>query len=212
MKEMKRALKALAITITAYLLQACVMHYLAIRGIVGSVIFAALSILIVSCGKKYAFCASCLLGMTMESMMGNVKALYVIAYPIITMLCAQYFADMSDRQLERRRVIIESRQVRISEGKGKKHWWQRFMLRYRDSDLPPVVRIPLCAGIMDLLLNMTLNAYLYLIGEELTMVQVFRALGSTVYTMGLALVLMVPFRALLGMYRRRKRQEGGGFA
>ena len=86
------------------------------------------------------------------------------------------------------------------------------MLRYRDSDLPPVVRIPLCAGIMDLLLNMTLNAYLYLIGEELTMVQVFRALGSTVYTMGLALVLMVPFRALLGMYRRRKRQEGGGFA
>lgn len=211
MKEMKRALKALAITIAAYLIQACVMHYLAFRGIVGSVIFASLSILIVSCGKKYAFCASCLLGMIMESMMGNVKALYVIAYPVITMLCAQYFADMTDRQLERRRVIIESRQVRISEGRGKKHWWQRFMLRYRDSDLPPIVRIPLCAGIMDLLLNITLNAYLYLIGEDLTVTQAFRALGSMAYTMALALALMVPFRAFLGMYRRRKRQEGGVF-
>ena len=210
MKEMKRALKALAITVMAYLLQTCVMHYLAVQGIVGSVIFAALSILIVSCGKKYAFCASCIIGMITESMVGNVKALYVIAYPVITMLCAQYFADMTDRQLERRRVIIESRQVRISEGKGKKHWWQRFMLRYRDSDLPPVVRIPLCAGIMDLMLNVTMNAYLYLIGEELTSAQFFRAVGSLVYTMALALALMVPFRAVLGMYRRKKRQEGGG--
>ena len=211
MRELKRALKALAITVFGYLLQACAMHYLSFRGVVGSAVFAALAILTVSCGKKYAFCASCLTGMMMESMMSNVNALYVIAYPVITMLCAQYFADMSDRQLERRRVIIESRQVRISEGKGKKHWWQRFMLRYRDSDLPPVVRIPLCAGFMDLLLNITLNAYLYLIGEELTAVQAFRALGSMVYTMALALLLMVPFRALLGMYRRKKRQEGGGF-
>ena len=209
MKALKRALKALIVTLLAYLTQACVMKYLTFQGIHGSVVFAALSIIIVSCGKKYAFCASCLTGMMMECMLSSVPALYVIAFPVITMFAAQTFADMSDRQLERRRVIIESRQVRISEGKGKEHWWQRFMLRYRDSDLPPVVRIPLCAALMDFLLNAVLCAYMYLIGEELTLLHLGRILVSMLYTAFLALILMVPLRYVLGMYRRRKVREGG---
>ena len=209
MKALKRALKALIVTLLAYLTQACVMKYLTFQGIHGSVVFAALSIIIVSCGKKYAFCASCLIGMMMECMLSSVPVLYVIAFPVITMFAAQTFADMSDRQLERRRVIIESRQVRISEGKGKEHWWQRFMLRYRDSDLPPVVRIPLCAALMDFLLNAVLCAYMYLIGEELTLLHAGRILVSMLYTAFLALILMVPLRYVLGMYRRRKVREGG---
>ena len=209
MTALKRALKALLVTLLAYLVQACVMKYLTVQGIHGSVIFAALSIIIVSCGKKYAFCASCLIGMMMECMLSSVPVLYVIAFPVITMFAAQTFADMSDRQLERRRVIIESRQVRISEGKGKEHWWQRFMLRYRDSDLPPVVRIPLCAALMDFLLNAVLCAYMYLIGEELTLLHAGRILVSMLYTAFLALILMVPLRYVLGMYRKRKVREGG---
>lgn len=209
MKALKRALKALIVTLLAYLTQVCVMKYLTIQGIHGSVIFAALSIIIVSCGKKYAFCASCLIGMMMECMAASVPALYVIAYPVITMFAAQSFADMSDRQLERRRVIIEGLQVRVSEGKSKEHWWQRFMLRYRDSDLPPAVRIPLCAAMMDFLMNVLLAVYMYLIGEELTMLHAGRILISTVYTLALSLILMVPLRYVLGMYRKRKPREGG---
>ena len=209
MKSLKRALKALIVTLLAYLTQACVMKYLTFQGIYGSVVFAVLSIIIVSCGKKYAFCASCLIGMMMECMMSSVPALYVIAYPVITMFAAQSFADMSDRQLERRRVIIEGRQALISEGKGKDHWWQHLMLRYRDSDLPPVVRIPLCAALMDFLLNAVLCAYMYLIGEELTLTHVGRILVSLLYTAALALILMVPLRYVLGMYRRKKPREGG---
>ncbi len=125
------------------------------------------------------------------------------------MFAAQSFADMSDRQLERRRVIIESRQVRISEGKGKDHWWQHLMLRYRDSDLPPAVRIPLCAALMDFLLNAVLAAYMYLIGEELTLLHAGRILISVVYTMAISLILMIPLRYVLGMYRKRKPREGG---
>ena len=200
MKALKRALKALAVTLLAYLVQVCAMKYLTFQGIYGSVVFAALAVIIVSCGKKYAFCASCLTGMFMECMLSSVPALYVIAYPIITMFAAQSFADMSDRQLERRRVIIESRQVRISEGKGKDHWWDHFMLRYRDSDLPPAVRIPLYA---------VLTAYMYLIGEELTLTHLSRILVSLIYTLLLALILMVPLRYVLGMYKKRKPREGG---
>ncbi len=209
MKALKRALKALIVTLLAYLTQACVMKYLTFQGIHGSVIFAVLSIIIVSCGKKYAFCASCLIGMMMECMLSSVPALYAIAFPVITMFAAQTFADMSDRQLERRRVIIESRQVRISEGKGKDHWWQHFMLRYRDSDLPPAVRIPLCAALMDVLLNAVLCAYMYLIGEEITLLHLGRILISMLYTVALALILTVPLRYVLGMYRKRKPREGG---
>ena len=209
MKALKRGLKALAITVLAYLVQVCVMRHLAFRGITGSVVFAVLSVLTVSCGKKYAFCASCLIGMMMECMVGNVHALYVIAYPVITMIWAQYFADMSDRQLERRRMITEDLQLSISEGKVKEHWWHRFMLRYRDSDLPPAVRIPLCAGAMDLLLNVVLCAYMYLIGEELILTHLARILASVLYTMFLALVLLVPLRYILGMYRKRSRPRGG---
>ena len=209
MKPLKRALKALLVTLLAYLTQACVMKYLTVQGIHGSVVFSALSILIVSCGKKYAFCASCLIGMMTECMAASVPALYVIAYPVITMFAAQSFADMSDRQLERRRVTIENLRARVSEGKGKEHWWHHFMLRYRDSDLPPAVRIPVCAALMDFLMNTLLAVYMYLIGEELTLLHVSRILGSTVYTVILSLILMVPLRYVLGMYRKRKPLEGG---
>jgi len=176
---------------------------------VGSVTFAALSIIIVTCGKKYAFCASCIIGILSESMVSNVPALYLIAYPVITMFCAQYFADMTDRQRERRRMMIENRRVAISAGKGKKHWWQRFMLRYRDTDLLPIVRIPLCAAVMDLIMNVVLILYMYLIGEEWSFVYLSRTAVSVLYTAGLALALMVPLRYVLGMYRFRKRDEGG---
>ena len=111
MKSLKRGLKALVITFLAYLVQVCVMPYLPINGVSGSVVFAVIAVFTVSCGKKYAFCSSCLIGMMMETMLSNVPGLYVIAYPAITMLCAQTFADMTDRQLERRRLAYERRQV-----------------------------------------------------------------------------------------------------
>lgn len=209
MKPLKRALKALIVTLLAYLVQVCVMKYLTFQGIHGSVVFAALAVIIVSCGKKYAFCASCLIGMMMECMAASVPVLYVIAYPVITMFIAQSFADMTDRQLERRQMIIEGFRVRVSEGKVKEHWWQRFMLRYRDSDLPPIVRIPVSATLMDLLMNAVLAVYMYLIGEELTGTHLWRILISTLYTAALSLILMVPLRWILGMYHKRKPHEGG---
>lgn len=211
MKPLKRALKVLLLTVAAYLVQVCVMRYFTVRSVVGSVIFAVLAVIVVTCGKKYAFCASCIIGMMMECMLSNsnVPSLYVIAYPAITMLCAQTFADMTDRQLEQRRLAYERRQVRISQGQGRKHWWYSFMLRYRDADLPPVIRIPLCAGEMDFFLNLVLIAYMYLIGEEVTLIHVYRLAGSILYTMGLAAALMLPCRKLLGMYPRAKRVQGG---
>ena len=213
MKELKKGLKALLITVLAYLIQACVMEHLAIggkAGITGSVLFAALAILTVSCGKKYAFCASCIIAMLMESMLSSVQGLYIIAYPVITMLCAQFFADMSDRQRERRRMLNDGRRSRRGEQSVRIRWWTQLIHYQREGDLPAHLRIPLCAGLMDMILNIVLIAYMYLIGIDLSFTHFGRAFVSILYTMALAVILMIPTRYFLGMYRRKKKREKGG--
>lgn len=190
MRELKKGLKVLALTLGAYLIQGCVMEHLAVQGAIGSVEFAVIAILTVSYGKKYAFCSACLIGILKECMLGNVPAFYAIAYPVIAMLCAQFFADMSERKRERLRMLNTTG-------------------RRRETDYPAEIRIPLCAGMMDALLNIVLCAYLYLIGVDITFFHAARLLGSLAYTMALAAGLMVPLRIFLGMYRRRRRSEGG---
>lgn len=192
MREIKKGLKVLLLTLLAYLTQVCVMQYFSIGGVVGSVPFAWLAILVVSYGKKYGFCASCLIGILMECMLANVPVLYLVAYPIITMLCAQVFADMSERERQRRRTA--------GAKKSK-----------RETDLPVLIRIPCCAAMMSLILETVLCAYLYLIGVEITFQHAGRVLLAVLYTAGLALGLMVPLRYMLSMYPRRRKlrqQEG----
>lgn len=191
MREIKRGLKALVLTLLAYLFQVCVMLYFPVSGVVGNLPFAWLAILVVSYGKKYGFCASCIIGMLMEAMLSNVHVMYLVAYPIITMLCAQVFADMSDRQRERRRT-------QNTDG------------RRRENDLPVIVRIPCCAALMDFILEVVLCAYMYLIGVEITWLHVGRVLLAVLYTTALALLLMYPVRVLLGMYPRRKKARAQG--
>ena len=187
MRELIKGLKVLLLTFAAYLIQVCVMQYFSVAGVTGSVLFAWLAILTVSYGKKYTFCASCLIGLLMESMLANVKGIYVIVYPAAAMLCAQLFADMTDSQRQRRR---------------QQH---RKFFRLPQNDLPVVVRIPCCAALMDLILGVVLCAYLYLIGVEITFRHVLRLLLSALYTGALALLLMRPLRRLMGMGPRRKK-------
>lgn len=189
MIALRKALFALLITLLAYLTQVCVMPYLQIGGITGSVIFAAIAVLTVSCGKKYTFCSSLLIGMMMECMQAGINALYIIAYPAIAMLCAQFYADMSDRQRERRRT-----------GDGKR----------RQDDLPALLRIPLCALTMSMIMSVILGAYAYLTGVDIGWLHIGRAFFTAVYTAAIAVAVMLPCRAMLGMYRRRRSRFHGG--
>ena len=209
MKALKRALTVLALTVLAYLIQVCVMQYLAIGGVAGSAVFAVLAVIVVSCGKKYDFCATCIVGMMMESMLSNIPGFYVIAYPVITMLCAQAFADMTDRQLERRRMMNDSRRSRRQDSGSRDRWWNRMLSHRREGDLPAHLRIPLCAVLMDLIMNIALCTYMYLIGEDITAIHAARAAGAALYTAGIAVLIMVPVRYVLRMYTPRTRTKGG---
>lgn len=189
MTALRKALVALILTLAAYLTQVCVMPYLAVGGITGSLLFAVIAVLTVSCGKKYTFCSSLLIGLLMECMQASINALYIIAYPAISMLCAQFYADMSDRQRERRRA---------SDGKR------------RQDDLPALLRIPLCALTMSLIMSVILGEYTYLTGIDITWMHFSRAFFTALYTAAAAVAVMLPCRALLGMYRRRKSRFQGG--
>lgn len=192
MKELIKGLKVLFLTLFAYLFQACAMQYFAIGGVTASLPFVTLAVFVVSLGKKYAFCASCIIGICMECMLANVPALYLIAYPVITMLCAQLFADLTERQRERR----------LSDHQGK-----TIFSRLRQKEMPALMRIPLCALLMDLIWHTVMCVYMYLIGVELDFGHFSRLFGAVAYTGVLTLVLMLPLRTFLGMYRRPKRKK-----
>lgn len=189
MIALRKALVALLLTLLAYLTQVCVMPYLQIGGISGSVLFAVIAVLTVSCGKKYTFCSSLFIGMLMESMQSSINALFIIAYPAIAMLCAQFYADMNDRQRERRRTTDSKR---------------------RQDDLPALLRIPLCAFTMSVIMSIILGAYSYLTGIDITWLHIGRAFFTASYTSVITTIIMLPCRLMLGMYRRRRSRFRGG--
>lgn len=186
----KRPLKALAMALLAYLLDVCVMPYLTINQVSGSVSFAMIAIVTVSYGKKAGFCMGAVIGILMEAMLASVHVLYLLLYPVIAALCAQFFGDMSERQRERRHTVDNKR---------------------RQDDLAPAIRIPLCAALSSLLMNIVLVVYGYLSGFGITFVQFYRTFVAVIYTVVIAVVLMLPVRYFLGIYgtRKERRQKRG---
>ena len=81
----------------------------------------------------------------------------------------------------------------------------------RQEDLPAFLRIPLSAFCMCLSMQIINLGYVYLIGSPITFSHIFRALLQTLYTAALSLILALPVRFMLGMYKKRTNevQEGG---
>lgn len=173
-------------TLLAYLADVCIMPYLAIGNVSGSVSFAMIAVLTVSYGKKAAFVSGAVVGILMETMLASVPALYVIAYPVIATLCAQFFADMSDRQRERRRTSEKP---------------------VRQDDLPALLRIPLCAALSGAIFSAVLIVYGYLAGYGLTIGHFTRSFFTIAYTCAIAVIIMLPVRYFLGIYGTRKERK-----
>lgn len=177
---MRNVLKATFITLIAYLLQVCAMPYLKIGGVIGNVSVVCIAILTVSLGKKYAFGASCMTGILMDVMTTSIAGLYAVIWPVVSMVFAMVFADMSD----------ERREIRRNRNKDSR-------------DMNPHIRIPLNAICICLALEVILLTYTTLSGTQLTLRHISRVLLSVGYTGILAIVLMWPVRAWLHMYGGR---------
>ncbi|MBQ7455576.1 MAG: hypothetical protein IJS53_03960 [Clostridia bacterium] len=185
---MFRAIKAFLLTLLAYLLQVSVMQHLKIGGVAANLAAVNIAIITVSLGKKHAFCTSCLTGILLEAMTASVGGLYAVLYPVVSMLFAQVFADMSDEKRERR-------MLRQSDGRRIK------------GDMNPHLRIPLCAVCITASLEAIFLVYASLSGTELALSRLIgRAVLTVVYTGVLAVLVMAPARWYLGMYGRRVRR------
>ena len=186
---MKKVLKAVLLTLLAYLFQVCAMQHLKIYGVVGNLLAVNIAILTVSLGKKYAFGASCMTGILLEAMTSSVGGLYVVLYPVFSMLFAQVFADMSD---EKREKLLLKQSDTSKPIKG---------------DRNPHLRIPLDAMCIAAGIEAIFFIYVTLSGTEIsTTTLLLRAIVSVLYTGALAVILMVPVRFFLRMYGGRVRR------
>ena len=212
MKQFIRPLRVIILTLVSYLLDVCVMRHFYIGSVTANVCLAGIAIITVSYGKKAAFCAGCIIGILMECMLASVPVLYLLSYPIITMLCAQWFADLSDRQRERRKLAIamdrqgreETRFHALYTGKIVKAFKRIIQFFRRDENMNPYLRIPLCALTEAVIFNAVQMVYGYISGFGLDSGHFIRAAASCVYTAAAAIVLMLPYRAFLKLLGRRR--------
>ena len=185
---MRKVIKAAFLTLICYLLQVCAMQHLKIYGVVGNLLAANIAIATVSLGKKYAFGTSCLSGILLEAMTSSVGGLYVVLYPVFSMLFAQIFADMSD---EKREKLLLRQSDTTKKIRG---------------DLNPHLRIPLDAMCIAAGIEAVCLIYVTLSGTEISLVLLLRALISVLYTGLLTVLIMFPARLFLHMYGGRVRR------
>ena len=212
MKQWIRPLRVIILTLISYLLDVCVMRHLYIGSVTANICLAGIAIITVSYGKKAAFCAGCIIGILMECMLASVPVLYLLSYPIITMLCAQWFADLSDRQRERRKLAVAmdrqgkevTRFQALYTGKIIKLFKRIIQFFRRDENMNPYLRIPLCALTEAVLFNAVQMVYGYISDFGLDSGHIMRAMASCAYTMAAAIVLMIPYRAFLKLLGRRR--------
>lgn len=208
-------LKALLLILLFYLLQAAVVPHLKVAGVMPNLLMIVIAIMTVSLGKLYAFIAGAVVGILLEAMAMTIPLFYVIIYPVLALLCAQIFSDMSDVKREIRRIREAQRQSEAAAEISAPYQRRKLMFRLRRNspyDLNPHLRILLNAITLVLLYEGVMLVYIALVGIQVGFGHIMRVLYAMIYT-ALCCVVMFPARAWLGLYHRQRRlkarlQEG----
>lgn len=178
---MSKLIKVSLLTLFTYLMQATVAEPIAIGGVAPNLAFALIAVATVALGRKYAFVMSMLVGYLLEIMLPALDYISLIAYPVCAMLGALLFSDKSERRLEEERT------------QGKK-----------STQLNPLIRTPLCAGLSTAVFEGVNLAYAFLGGVSIDAPHIGRAVFDVVYTMALSGLFQFPLRRWLGMHRLPK--------
>jgi len=207
-----RFLRAMALILLYYLFQVSVMPHLKVLGVVPNLLMVVIAIMTVSYGKLYAFITGATLGIVLEAMAMTIPLFYVLIYPVLALLCAQVFSDMTDVKREIRRVREAQRQseaaaeIKAPFKRGK----FRFRLRRTSPyDLNAHLRILLNALMLVGLYEGVMLIYIALVGIPVGAGHFLRVFYTLAYT-ALCCVTMFPARAFLGLYRRPRRFAAPG--
>lgn len=204
-------LKALLLILLYYLLQAAAMPHLKVLGVMPNLNMVAIAVMTVSYGKLYAFIAGAAIGILLETMAMTIPLFYLIIYPVLALLLAQVFADMSDVKREIRRLRESQRQSEAAAEVKASFKPRRLRFRFRrnsSNDLNPHLRILLNASALSLMFEGVMLVYIALVGIRVEFAHLLRALYVMMYTAACC-VSMFPARAFLGLYRRRRGPKAG---
>lgn len=204
-------LKVLFLVVLFYLLQTAVMPHLKISGIMPNLLMVIIAIMTVSYGKLYAFISGAVIGIILEAMSYSIPLVYLLIYPVLALLCAQVFADMSDVKREMRRIREAQRLSEMANQVSSAYAKRKFRIKIRlrrDSphDLNAHLRILLNALMLVALFEGVMLLYIALSGVPITFQHFLRVLYTAAYT-ALCCLVMFPVRAWLGLYKRRPRRQ-----
>ena len=173
-----RQVKLILAILLGYLGHVSLMPYIDIGGTSPSLLIAMTAIITVGYGLLHGLWIGMFYGIVMEIMLPTVPMLNLLFYPISALVCAMFFADRSEAQLQYARSI------------GR-----------RGRNISPLLRTVLCALVNVIVYEIVNLVYMYLSGAELSSALIQRALIDALATTILTAVIMIPVRKLLGFRR-----------
>ena len=176
-----RQAKLILVILVGYLAHVSIMPYINVSGTSPSLLIATTAIVTVGYGIVHGLWAAMFYGIVMETLLPTVPMLNLLFYPISALLCAVFFADRSEAQLQYARSI------------GK-----------RGRNISPLLRTVLCAMVNVIIYEIVNLVYMYLSGAVLSAALIQRAMTDVLSTTVLTAVIMIPVRKLLGF---RKKEE-----
>ena len=176
-----RQAKLILVILVGYLAHVSIMPYINVSGTSPSLLIATTAIVTVGYGILHGLWAGMFYGIVMETLLPTVPMLNLLFYPISALLCAVFFADRSEAQLQYARSI------------GK-----------RGRNISPLLRTVLCAMVNVIIYECVNLVYMYLSGAVLSAALIQRAITDVLSTTVLTAVIMIPVRKLLGF---RKKEE-----
>ena len=176
-----RQAKLILVILVGYLAHVSIMPYINVSGTSPSLLIATTAIVTVGYGILHGLWAGMFYGIVMETLLPTVPMLNLLFYPISALLCAVFFADRSEAQLQYARSI------------GK-----------RGRNISPLLRTVLCAMFNVIIYEIVNLVYMYLSGAVLSAALIQRAMTDVLSTTVLTAVIMIPVRKLLGF---RKKEE-----
>ena len=178
-----RQVKLVLAILVGYLAHVSVMPYIRLGDVSPSLLIAMTAIITVGYGMLRGLWTGMFYGIVMEIMLPTVPMLNLLFYPISALLCAVFFADRSEAQLQYARSI------------GK-----------RGRNISPFVRTVLCAFFNCVIYDIVNLVYMYLSGAALSSALIQRGLSSVLATTLLTVIIMVPVRKILGFRKQEEKQ------
>ncbi|MBE5810350.1 MAG: hypothetical protein E7318_05370 [Clostridiales bacterium] len=178
-----RQVKLVLAILVGYLAHVSVMPYIRLGDVSPSLLIAMTAIITVGYGMLRGLWTGMFYGIVMEIMLPTVPMLNLLFYPISALLCAVFFADRSEAQLQYARSI------------GK-----------RGRNISPLVRTVLCAFFNCVIYDIVNLVYMYLSGAALSSALIQRGFSSVLATTLLTIIIMVPVRKILGFRKQEEKQ------